>query len=265
MKQEDYKMGDSINHLNLRELIEQDQDQNENLSVFNEQKNEEELHNITLNTSREERYFIHDNETNSLLNKKRENNSTKIKKSHNKYAYDNLKRECKHLVIESAEEFINRKIIEVYNGDIDKGILKKKLFKLNQSVKKNSRVEFNQLLLNKTLKEILSEKITKKIKFYEPDHNKKVIEQLIEEKRDEFESLFNITFIECLEHFIGIKQIDELNGLILFKDHKEQIIQKYEEDGELYYQNLEIFLKEFEQRINNAKPKNHKKVIKSKK
>ena len=48
------------------------------------------------------------------------------------------------------------------------------------------------------------------------DHNKKVIEKIILEKKDKFEKLFNLTFIECLEHFIGEKNIEELNGITLF-------------------------------------------------
>ena len=107
----------------------------------------------------------------------------------------------------------------------------------------------------KTLKDIFSEKITTKIKFLDGDHNKKLIENLLEEKKDKFEKLFNISFIECVDHFIENKQIEELNGLTLFSELKEQILNEYEEDGESYYENLKIFLKEFEQRINNAKSK----------
>ena len=90
------------------------------------------------------------------------------------------------------------------------------------------------------------------------DHNQKVIEKILEEKKDEFENLFNITFIDCLDHFIGKKQIKELEGLTLFSELKEQILEECEDDGESYYKNLEIFLKEFEKRINNAKSKKKK-------
>ena len=247
-------MSDLEKSFNFRDLI--SQEPNDSFSLFNEKKYEDEFHNMTFNTSREERNFFNENERNKLLNKKRKNKSTnKARKPHTKYTYDNLKRECKHLVIENAKEFINKKIKEAYNGNIGDGVLKKELVKLNQEQKKNSSVEFNQLFLNKTLKEILSQKITKKFKFYDQDHNKNVIEIVIKEKKDEFEKIFNITFIECLKHFIGIKQICELNGFTLFEELKEQIVLKYE-DGESYYQNLEIFLKEFEKRINNAKPRN---------
>ena len=126
--------------------------------------------------------------------------------------------------------------------------------KLNQEQKKNSNVEFNQLFLNKTLKEILSQNMTRRIKFYKEEHNN----QLIEEKREEFENLFNLTFIECLEHFVGTRNVEELNGLTLFSEIKGQILDKYKKDGESFYKNLELFMKEFKNKINNAKPRKRK-------
>ena len=68
-----------------------------------------------------------------------------------------------------------------------------------------------------------------------------MIEKVLQEKKDKFEKVFNITFKECLEHFIGIKQYDELKGLTLFSDCKDKIVKKYKEDSESYYKNLEIF------------------------
>ena len=104
-------------------------------------------------------------------------------------------------------KFINNKIYEVYEGYIDNGLLKKKLFKLNQAQKTNADVEFNKLFINKTLKDILSQNITKQITLYDQDHNKKVIDKIILEKKDIFEKLFNLTFIQCLDHFIENKKI----------------------------------------------------------
>ena len=52
-------------------------------------------------------------------------------KKHTKYSFDNLKRECKHLVIESVLKFINNKISEVYEtrycGNINISIFMNKL------------------------------------------------------------------------------------------------------------------------------------------
>ena len=231
---------------------------NDEFSIFSDRILEDINPQMTFPNSGDERYFC--KETNKMLNQKRKKeNENEDKRSHSKYTYDNLKRKCKHLVIENVKDYINRKIKEEYNGNIGEGILKKELVKLNQSQKKNSDVEFNKSFIYKTLKEILSQKITTKIKFLDGDHNKRVIEKLIEEKKDKFEKLFNVSFIECVDHFIGNKQIYELNGLTLFSELKEQILNGYKEDGESYYENLKIFLKEFEQRINNAIPrKRHK-------
>jgi hypothetical protein len=176
------------------------------------------------------------------------------KRHHTKFSYDNLKRVSKHLLIENVINFINDKIFYVYNGNIGEGLFKKQLMKLNQEQKKNSNVEFNQLFLNKTLKEILSQNMTRRIKFYKEEHNN----QLIEEKREEFENLFNLTFIECLEHFVGIRNVEELNGLTLFSEIKGQILDKYKKDGESFYKNLELFMKEFKNKVNNAKQRKRK-------
>ena len=206
-------------------------------------------------------YYI--NPSSKLLNNKRFKDSyTKYKKSskkHTKYSYDNLKRECKHLVIENVMKFINNKIYEVYEGNIGNGLNIKRLLKLNQSQKTNADVEFNKLFITKSLKEIFSQDITKQIKLYSQDHNKKVIEKIIEEKKENFENLFNLTFIDCVEHFIGNKNIVELNGLILFSELKEQIISKYDKDGETYYETLRLFLQEFENKIKRAKSRRKRK------
>lgn len=181
-----------------------------------------------------------------LLNKKR-----KTKES-DKFRSENLKRKCKHLVIESAIEFINKKINDTYNGDIGAGLVKKKILKLNQNQKKDSHVVFNQKFLHMSLKDILSQNITSKIKYYSKEHNKNLINELINEKGEIFEKIFNITFIECLQHFAGIKNIQILNGLTLFSELKEEII----ENDDIYYcENLELYLKEYEKRINEAKPR----------
>ena len=248
-------MTDLINEFKYRKIT--TQEPNDNLAIFFDKNNEENFNNNLFNTLSEENYF--NNEENTLLNNKRKKDSKqKARKPHTKYTYDNLKRECKHLVIENVMIFINKKIYEVYNGDVGDGITKKQLVKLNQEQKKNSNAEFNKLFIYKTLKEIFSEKITKRIKILEEDHNKNLIRKLIEEKKEDFESLFNITFIECVQHFIEEKQINELKGLTLFNELREKIINKYKDDGETYYNNLEILLKEFEKRINNSSSKKRK-------
>ena len=233
--------------------------QQEKINTFNfpESINEDNKQNITLNSTNE--IYFYNNNGNILLNNKRENNNKIKKPKHTKYSYDNLKRECKHLVIENVMKFINKKIYEVYGGYIGNGLIKKKLLKLNQAQKTNADVEFNKIFINKTLKEILSQNITKQITLYEPDHNKKVIEKIISEKKDIFENIFNLTFIQCLNHFIENKKTEELDGLTLYSELKEEIISKHENDGESYYENLKLFLKQFQNKINRAKSRKKKK------
>ena len=240
-----------------------EQDENDFSSNFLDKIYDDVIPNMSFINPGPEKSFI--KESIKFLTKKRgSEDKKKTQKSHTKYTYDNLKRKCKHLVIENVMVFINKKIKEAYNGKIGDGVVKKELVKLNQSQKRNSSTNFNKLFLNKTLKEILSQNITNRIKFYKKDHNKEVIEKVIEEKKDIFESLFNITFKDCVNHFIGNKQIDELNGLTLFSELKEQILEKNKNDGESFYKNLEIFMKEFEERINNARS-NKKKLTDNKK
>ena len=65
---------------------------------------------------------------NKFINNKREKDEfEKSSTKHTKYSYDNLKRECKYLVIESKMKFINEKIYEAYGGNIGNGLTKKKL------------------------------------------------------------------------------------------------------------------------------------------
>ena len=223
------------------------------LSIFQNENLNFNINNITTD-------FNISNEFSTLLGKKSQKDVIKkSEKKHTKFSSDNLKRVCKHLVIENVMKFINKKIFEVYEGNIGKGLTKKKLMKLNQEQKKNADVEFNKIFIKKTLKEIFSQKITNQIKLYEADHNKNLIDKLISEKSDDFKNLFNLTFIECVEHFIGDKQIEELKGLTLFSELKDKIMKKHEKDGESFYENIEIFLKGFENRINKAKPRKKRK------
>lgn len=220
------------------------QNSDEEISDFSK---EDLLHSINFST----REINFSDKSNAFIGNKR---NKEIRK-HTKFSNDNLKRECKHLVIESVMKFINDKIDEVYDNNIGCGVSIKRLFKLNQSQKTNADVEFNKQFIQKTLKEILSDNITGQIKYYERDHNKRVINEIIEEKKEVFEKIFNLTFIQSLKHFIEVEQIEELNGLTLFKELKEKIIDKYKKDGEAYYENIKIFLIKFEELINKAKPR----------
>ena len=86
---------------------------------------------------------------------------------------------------------------------------------INQKQISDASSLFNKEFLNKSLKYIFSENISTSNKTLSLNFNKLVIEKLIndqeESKRVYFQILFSLTFFQCLRHFIGEQQINELN------------------------------------------------------
>ena len=189
--------------------------------------------------------------------KKKNDNS---KRSHNKYADDNLRRKCKHLVLNSVKEFINEKIRFLYNDDIGNSIYKKEILSFNKEQKFNATVEFNKCFLYKKLKDIFSEKISTKFTNYDSKHNKILIDNL-ENDKDEYKSqyfknLFSITFIDCVKHFMGTEYFKELDGMKCFDEVKEQFNNENE-----YVNTLSYYLMNYEEIINRKKARKSNKTI----
>jgi len=182
---------------------------------------------------------------------------------HSKYSNDKLISKIKHLVLDNTLKFINDKIKEIYNGEINHGIFIKKLLIINKRQISDVSAQFNKEFLNKTLGEIYSENISTRYNKYHPCHNSKLIKVLTsdkdEDKKNYFEKLFSITFIECLIHFRGSQKMKELEGLKEFNDIKTQ----YEED-ENYLRSLEYFIMNYEEIINNKRARNGNKKEKEK-
>ena len=164
---------------------------------------------------------------------------------HNKFTDDNLRRKSKHLIIDNLMELINQTIKDIYKDNIGKGILIKKLLTMNQSQIKNAYIEFNQRFLNKTLKDIFSEDICKKYSNYPLEHNKNLINKLLNEtdvnKKSLFNRLFNFRFKDVLRHINKKEELIELNGL---KDI-DLILKKYEVEPD-YMEVLKYYILNFE-------------------
>ena len=157
---------------------------------------------------------------NQVLQKKRGRiNTGKSKIIHNKYSDDNLRRKCKHLVLQNLMKFINDKIKEIY-GHIGYGMKIKKLLIINQEQISNATIKFNKNFLSKKLSEIFSVNISTRYTNFDKEHNKILISELINDKdeikRNYFKMLFNLTFVDCLRHFNGSKNIQILNDMTLF-------------------------------------------------
>ena len=181
-------------------------------------------------------------------------NMEKEKKAHNKYSDDNMRKKCKNIILKYAIIFINSKIKEIYKGDIGNGSLKKQLKILKQNNKIKSTVEIDKIFLEKLLKDILSEDISNRFNNLSSDHNKIMIESLINDKDEKknkyFNSLFNLTFLNCLNFFIGKVFIKELDGFITFESIKDSILKK---QGKAYVELLEYYLNNFKEIINKKK------------
>jgi hypothetical protein len=204
--------------------------------------------------------------------KRKRENFDNNNNEHNKFSEDNARRKVKRIVFTHLLKYINKQIKIKYNGKIGKGIFKKELFVLNQAQIANSSAIYNKSLLNKKLYDIFSDKISSRITNYPEDHNKVIIERLINEKDTEkriyFQNLFNLTFSDCLEYLSGNKHLEQLNGLELFSEFKEikqDYLKKYD-DGEEYVKLLKYCLKEYKNIINNKSPReSSKKRAKKKK
>ena len=197
---------------------------------------------------------------NGSFNDKSHNGTKKVK--HDKYSDDNLRKKCKHLVLDSLMEFINKTIHNIYGGNIGNNVYRKELLTLNKSQKSNSNIIYNRIFANKKISDILSDNISTRYTNFPPQHNKVLIERLRndedENKRIYFNKLFNLTFKECIEHFIEKQFIEELEGMKCFEFIKESL-----GEDEEYIKIINYYLENFENIINNKNPRKPKKNRKS--
>ena len=209
--------------------------------------------NITRNNNTQKEVTDHG----KFLNKKRENPDSNSGKN-SRFSSDNTIRKIKHLILDALLKFINEKIKKIYNNNIGFGVFQKKLLTLNQSQKVDATISFNKQFMKKKLYEIFSDKISTRYTSFPGDFNKKLINSLMNEedldKKAYFQKLFNLSFSDCLSHYSGTIKIDELDGLNLFSDYL-----KKHRDDEDYNKQLEYYLINFEEKIDNKRPRKSKK------
>ena len=113
---------------------------------------------------------------------------------------------AKRLIFLILQSYANYLISKVYKGNVGSGIFEKKIKKIKPSLFQCISVDYNNQLLNMTLAEIFSEDLNKRFNCSK-NHNKKLIEKLLneedEEKRKKFSDFFNLTLTEgisCLSN-----------------------------------------------------------------
>ena len=146
---------------------------------------------------------------NDMLKMKRKSTNESVNDKPNHYG---ILKKIRIMILNNLIIFINKMIKIIYNNDIMKSILVKQLLPIDKFNLSHSTVEYDKIFLNKKLKEILSEKINDKYSDYQKNKNKLLIEDLT--KSDiggtYFKKIFDLTFLDCVEHIRGIKTLQNL-------------------------------------------------------
>ena len=197
-------------------------------------------------------------ELKSNLNVKKKKVGRKRKldyKENLKITNDNMIRKCKHLVITYCMEFLNYQIKKIYHDDIGEGIRIKKILDINNEQKVDNKLESTKVFLNKTLIEIFSVNISPKYTSFLPGHNRILIENLLnekdEDKREKFKKIFNLTFADCIQLFLGKNDKNyELDGFPVFDEIKGEL-----NENDKYLEKIKNYLLNFESIINSKTPR----------
>ena len=203
---------------------------------------------------------FHELKSNLIIKKKKVGRKRKLDYEDNhKIANDNMIRKCKHLVINNCIEFLNFQIKKIYHNNIGEGIIIKKILDINQIQKSDNKLESTKLFLNKKLSEIFSVDISSKYTSFLPAHNKILISRLLNEedieKREKFQKIFNLTFADCMQLFLGNNnKYIEFEGFPVLDEIKDEL----NEDNE-YLEKIKNFLLNFEDIIKHKKPRKRNK------
>ena len=173
---------------------------------------------------------------------------SKNKVEHNKYCNDNVRRRIKAL--------FNKYIITLLNNLMKKKFIKNKLHfvKMEIRVTKDIGIEYNRNLLNKTIKEIISNVSNK----YQNADNNKICIKFIEDQNDNEEilNILNMTYRDLyIDYYLKSTKVNSLDNS--FEAHKEYILSS---DGKDY---LETFIKNAENIVEfytKSKNRKHRKI-----
>ena len=144
--------------------------------------------------------------------------------------------------------------------------MKKKILDINKQQVAISNIDYNQKFIKKTIGTILSDTISTRFTNYRPKHNEELIKRLKEDEnkniREYFEKLFNLTFLDCVDHFIGNEKLEILEGMTLFEEMKDDHAQlekrNIDLNDESYLENLKYYFENYESILKAKKSRNRK-------
>ena len=242
----------NFNSDNLERELERNNERN-NLQNINPSKTSCLIQTFEENLNSKSKNWLNETPQN-IGNKDDYNGSKSLGKKrmiHSKYSDDNLRRKIKGLILDCLFDFINKQICILYNNDIGKGVCSLQFKNLNKKKLSSTNVKYNQELLHKNLEEIFSE-TSGGISSYLKNHNNNLIKSLKNEidykKRNYFQNLFNLTFLQCINHINGTEIHQELLGI----KNRSEILDKFSDDKD-YVKLLEFYFCNYELIINSKK------------
>ena len=188
-------------------------------------------------------------QNNTFIGKKRE--FTQSNEEH--FVLDKYIKKIRSIILNTLLNFFNSLIKVAFNGEIGQGMCKKQLLPINKKYLNlnHSYVESDKEFLNKKLKDIFST-ISGRYTGYSKTHNKELIEIMINLQYygNYFKELFELSFLDCLEHIRGTKNSELLDGL----PKMEQILKNESKNLKNFdLNNIREIIEHYEDRVGERK------------
>ena len=189
------------------------------------------------------------NEPNKKLNK----NELGKKTNENKYRFHNFIRKIKSKLLDIIKYNLNVILEKEEKKEEEKNkmtfnIIKEK--KIRQFLKptdiaSGAKTDDNYNIFKKKLREIFSFEISPKIKNYSKDHNQNLVEEIKDEPNmAEINAILDLTFFQCLKHFISLEKQNILEKFELEKGYNELIEKLSKDEKDFYEMKLKDFIDE---------------------
>ena len=196
-----------------------------------------------------------------VLGQKRNRNKNCNGKVHKKSDFDNVARKIKTKLFGGILKILNNSLYEKKIFHISKAktgrIAPMQFVKIHQDYISQTSVQSTLNLLNATLRDIFSQKCSKKYKNYR-DNNLNLIKEISGKKiYEKTNKILDMTFFECLEHFRGTKTYEVL---IQLEKEYERVLGEFRESNEdkTYIETFSESLLNFEKNFRKIKPKKSK-------
>ena len=189
------------------------------------------------------------NEPNKKLNK----NELGKKTNENKYRFHNFIRKIKSKLLDIIKYNLNVILEKEEKKEEEKNkmtfnIIKEK--KIRQFLKptdiaSGAKTDDNYDIFKKKLREIFSLDISPQIKNYPKDHNKNLVKEIKDEPNMvKINEILDLTFFQCLRHFISFEQRDILKEFELEKGYNKLIEKLSKDEKDFYEMKLKDFIDE---------------------